>query len=111
MDIPQDAVTLRIYIGESERWHHQPLYEAIVKKAREKNLGGATVLRGSMGFGKSCRIHTSKMLDLSMDLPLVLEIVDSKENIDAFLPILDEMIGSGLVTLEQVKVIHYRGKS
>ena len=108
MQIPTDAVLLRIFIGESDRWKHQPLYEAIVLKAREVHLAGATVLRGPMGFGKSSRVHTSKIIRLSMDLPLVIEIVDSEEKINSFLPILDEMIGGGLVTLEKVKVVHYR---
>ena len=109
MNIPQEAVLLRIFIGESDRWHHQPLYEAIVLKAREMHLAGATVLRGPMGFGKSSRMHTAKILRLSMDLPIVIEIVDSDEKIQAFLPILDEMMGGGLVTLEKVKCLHYRG--
>ena len=108
MEIPEDAVLLRIFIGESQKWHHQPLYEAIVLKAREMHLGGATVLRGPMGYGKTSRLHTSKILNLSLDLPLVVEIVDSEENINAFLPVIDQMIGSGLVTLEKAKVIHYR---
>lgn len=108
MQIPQDATLLRIFIGERDRWEHKPLYEAIVLKARELHLAGATVLRGPMGFGKSSRLHTSKILRLSMDLPLVIEIVDSEENINAFLPVLDAMIGGGLVTLEKVKVLHYR---
>jgi PII-like signaling protein len=108
MQIPQDAVLLRIYIGESDKWQHKPLYEAIVLKAREIHLAGATVLRGPMGFGKSSRLHTSKIVRLSMDLPLVIEIVDSEEKINEFLPTLDEMVGGGLVTLEKVKVVHYR---
>ena len=107
MQIPQDAVLLRIFIGESDRWEHRPLYEAIVLKAREAHLAGATVLRGPMGFGKSSRLHTAKILRLSMDLPLVIEIVDSEEKIRAFLPSLEGMIGGGLVTLEKVQVIHY----
>jgi hypothetical protein len=107
-DLPHDAVLLRICIGESDRWKHQPLYEAIVLKAREQHLAGATVLRGPMGFGKSSRLHTAKILRLSMDLPLVIEIVDSEEKIQAFLPVLDEMMKGGLVTLEKVKVIDYR---
>ena len=111
MQIPNDALLLRIYIGESDRWQHKPLYEAIVLKARELHLAGATVLRGPMGFGKSSRLHTAKILRLSMDLPLVIEIVDGEEKINAFLPLLDEMIGGGLVTLEKVKVLHYRGES
>jgi PII-like signaling protein len=108
MQIPHDAVLLRIFIGESDRWHHQPLYEAIVLKAREMHLAGATVLRGPMGFGKSSRLHTAKILRLSMDLPLVIEIVDSEEKITAFLPVLDGMMKGGLVTLEKARVIDYR---
>src|SRR6516164_5271892 len=108
MHIPTDAVLLRIFIGESDRWQHQPLYEAIVLAARGAHLAGATVLRGPMGFGKSSRVHTSKILRLSVDLPLVIEIVDSEEKINAFLPVLDKMIGGGLVTLEKVRVLHYR---
>jgi len=99
---------LRIFIGESDRWEHKPLYEAIVLKAREMHLAGATVLRGPMGFGKTSRLHTTKILRLSMDLPLVIEIVDSEENINSFLPVLDKMMTGGLVTLERVKVIDYR---
>src|SRR5215469_15771472 len=101
-------VLLRIFIGESDRWHHRPLYEAIVVKAREAHLAGATVLRGPMGFGKSSRVHTAKILRLSTDLPMVIEIVDTDEKINAFLPVLEEMMGGGLVTLEKAKVIHYR---
>lgn len=107
MHLPQDAVLLRVFIGESDRWKHQPLYEAIVLKARELHLAGATVLRGPMGFGKSSRVHTSKILRLSMDLPLVIEIVDSEEKINAFLPTIEQMMNGGLVTLEKVRVIHY----
>jgi hypothetical protein len=110
MQIPHEAVLLRIFIGESDRWEHHALYEAIVLKARENHLAGATVLRGPMGFGKSSRLHTAKILRLSFDLPLVIEIVDSEEKINAFLPLLDEMITGGLVTMEKVKVIEYRGK-
>jgi hypothetical protein len=109
MQIPQDATRLRIYIGESDRWQQQPLYEAIVLKARELHLAGATVLRGPMGFGKSSRLHTAKILRLSMDLPVVIEIVDAEAAINRFLPVLDGMIAGGLVTLEPVRVIHYRG--
>ena len=108
MHLPHEAMLLRIFIGESDRWHHQPLYEAMVLKARELHLAGATVLRGPMGFGKSSRLHTAKILRLSMDLPLVIEIVDTEEKIQAFLPVLDEMMKGGLVTLEQVRVIDYR---
>lgn len=108
MQIPQEAARLRIFIGESDRWQHQPLYEAIVLKAREAHLAGATVLRGPMGFGKSSRLHTAKILRLSTDLPVVIEMVDSEEKINAFLPVLETMLGGGLVTLEKVKVIHYQ---
>jgi PII-like signaling protein len=111
MQVPHDAVLLRIFIGESDRWEHKPLYEAIVLKAREEHLAGATVLRGPMGFGKSSRLHTAKILRLSMDLPIVIEIVDSEEKINTFLPSLDKMISGGLVTLEKVKVLQYRGQS
>lgn len=108
MQIPQDAVLLRIFIGESDRWEHKPLYEAIVLRARELQMAGATVLRGPMGFGKSSRLHTAKILRLSTDLPLVIEIVDSEEKINSFLPELEKMVGGGLVTLEKVRAIHYR---
>ena len=110
MQIPNEAVRLRILIGESDRCEHKPLYEAIVLKAREAHLAGATVLRGSMGFGKCSRLHTSKILRLSLDLPIVIEIVDSEEKIRAFLPLLDGMMGGGLVTMEKVQVIHYRAE-
>ena len=108
MQIPTDAVLLRIFLGESERWEHIPLYEAIVMAARAAHLAGATVLRGPMGYGKSSRLHTAKILRLSTDLPLVIENVDSENKINAFLPRLDKMMGGGLVTLEKVKVLHYR---
>ena len=108
MQLPEDAVLLRIYLGESDRWEHRPLYEAIVLKARELHLAGATVLRGPMGFGAASRIHTAKILRLSTDLPLVIEIVDSEEKVNTLLPFLDEMMGGGLVTLEKIRVIHYR---
>lgn len=109
MQIPDEATLLRIFIGESDRWQHKPLYEAIVLRARESQLAGATVLRGPMGFGKSSRLHTAKILRLSMDLPIVIEIVDSEEKIQSFLPLLEEMIGGGLVTLEKVRVLRYHG--
>jgi uncharacterized protein len=110
MQIPQDAVLLRIFVGESDRHRHQPLYEAIVLKAREMQMAGATVLRGPMGFGKSSHLHTAKILRLSMDLPIVIEIVDSEEKVKAFLPVLDEMMCGGLVTLEKAKVMRYQDK-
>jgi len=108
MELPEESLLLRIFIGESDRWHHQPLYEAIVLKARELHIAGATVLRGSMGYGKASRLHTTKILRLSDDLPLIIEIVDSEAKINAFLPVLDSMIGGGLVTLERARVLHYR---
>jgi PII-like signaling protein len=108
MHLPTDSFLLRIFLGESDRHDGDPLYESIVLKAREAGLAGATVLRGAMGFGASSRLHTSKILRLSADLPLVIEIVDTEEKINAFLPILDGMMGGGLVTLEKVRVIHYR---
>jgi PII-like signaling protein len=108
MQIPNEAALLRIYIGESDRWQHKPLYEAIVIAAREAHLAGATVLRAQMGFGRSSRLHTTKILELSTDLPLVIEIVDAEDKINSFLPTLDKMIGGGLVTLEKVKVLQYR---
>jgi PII-like signaling protein len=110
MQLPEEAVLLRIFIGENDRWQHKPLYEAIVLKAREMHLGGATVLRGPIGYGKSSRLHTAKILNLSTDLPLIIEIVDSEAKISEFLPIIDEMITGGLVTMEKVKVLHYRGQ-
>jgi PII-like signaling protein len=108
MQIPTDAVLLRIFLGESDRWEHKPLYEAIVLKARELHLAGATVLRGPMGFGKSSRLHTAKILRLSFDLPIVIEIADAEEKINSFLPVLDKMMKGGLVTVEKVRVIDYR---
>ena len=112
MQIPKDAMLLRIFIGESDEFGGRPLYEAIVLKSREMHLAGATVLRGPMGFGQSSRLHTAKILRLSEDLPLIIEIVDAEEKINELLPALEEMIGSGLVTLEKVQVLHYgKGKN
>ena len=108
MQIPEDGYLLRIFIGESDRHGHHPLYEAIVLKAREMGLAGATVTRGVMGFGRHSILHTAKILRLSEDLPMVVEIADSLERIEKFLPVLDEMITDGLVTLEQVRVIQYK---
>jgi PII-like signaling protein len=108
MTLPEDSTLLRIFIGESDRHGHQPLYEAIVLKARELKLAGATVLRSPMGFGAQSHLHTAKILRLSDDLPMVIEIVDTEEKIQAFLPVLEGMMGGGLVTLEKVRVIHYR---
>jgi PII-like signaling protein len=111
MQLPQEALSLRIFIGESDRWNHEPLYQALVKKARSMHLAGATVFRGPMGFGKSSTLHTEKILRLSMDMPLVIEIVDTEENLKPFIAEIDGMIKGGLVTLEPVRVIHYRGES
>lgn len=109
MKIPENGFLLRLFLGESDRWHGLPLYEAIVLKARELHLAGATVLRGPMGFGAKSRLHTAKILRLSEDLPIIIEIVDSKERLDAFMPLLDEMLQDCLVTLEPVQIIKYRG--
>jgi uncharacterized protein len=107
MQLPRNAMLLRIFFGEADRFRGRPLYEAIVLKAREKHLAGATVLRGPMGFGASSRLHTAKILRLSDDLPFVIEIVDSEEKIEQFMPELDAMMSSGLVTLEKVQVLVY----
>jgi uncharacterized protein len=107
MQIPRDAVLLRIFFGEDDKFRHLPLHEAIVLKAREMRVGGATVLRGQVGFGHSSRIHTTKILRLSQDLPVVVEIVDAQEKIDALLPVLDGMMSSGLITIEKVQVLQY----
>lgn len=107
MHVPRDAMLLRIFLGEGDRDHGRALFEAIVLKAREAHLAGATVLRGPMGFGHSSRLHTAKILRLSEDLPIVIEIVDSEQRIAEFLPVLDRMMGSGLVTLEKVQVLVY----
>ena len=108
MKISEDGQLLRIFIGESDRWHGQPLYEAIVLKAREMGIAGATMLRGLMGFGAASRIHTAKILRLSEDLPIIIEIVDSADKIDLLLPVIDQMVGEGLVTLEKVRILQYR---
>jgi PII-like signaling protein len=108
MKIPQEGYLLRVFLGESDKWHGKPLYEAIVLKARELHLAGATVLRGPMGFGAHSRLHTTKVLQLSEDLPIIVEIVDAKQKIDELMPHVDEMVQEGLVTLERVQVIKYR---
>ncbi len=108
MKIPEDGKLLRVFIGESDQWEGKPLHEAIVHAARAKGLAGATVVRGFLGFGANSRIHSAKILRLSTDLPVVVEIVDAEEKIDAFLPELDRMIGEGLVTTEKVRVVLYR---
>ena len=108
MKLPAEAELLRIFISENDRCHGRPLYEVIVEEARKRGLAGATVLRGTLGFGASSRIHTAKILRLSEDLPMVVEIVDKPERISQFLPDLDKMIEQGLVTLEKVRVLAYR---
>lgn len=108
MKIEGEGQLLRIFVGESDRWEGKPLYEAIVRKAREEGLAGATVLRGMQGFGAHSRIHTTKILRLSEDLPIVIEIVDKPERIQAILPNLDDMVSEGLITLEKVHIIAYR---
>lgn len=107
MDRSENAVKLRIYTGESKKHGHQPLYEALVVKAREAGLAGATVFRGPMGFGAGSHLHTAKILQLSADLPMVVEIIDSEAKIRAFLPVLDQMMDGGRATLEKVDMIHY----
>jgi len=107
MQVEEKAALLRIFIGENDRFGQHPLYEAIVLKAREQGLAGATVLRGPMGFGHSSRLHTAKILRLSEDLPVVVEIIDSEQNITAFLPLLEEMVKGGLVSIEEVRILRY----
>ena len=107
MTLPRDAMLLRAFLGEDDKFERRPLYEAIVLKAREAHLAGATVLRGPIGFGHSSRLHTTKILALSEDLPIIIEIVDAEDKIKAFLPTLDAMMTSGLVTLEKVQVLQY----
>ena len=107
MNIPKDAVLLRIFLGENDHWQGRPLYEALVLKAREMHLAGATVLRGPMGFGHSSRLHTAKILRLSEDLPFVVEFIDTEENIKGFVEAIEPMMGSGLITLEKVQVLQY----
>jgi PII-like signaling protein len=108
MKLPEEAVLLRILIGESDRYNNKPLYEQIVLRARELNLAGATVLRGVLGFGADSRLHSAKLLELSSDLPMVIEIVDIQSKIDLLMPFLDETVTEGLITLEKVRVIKYR---
>jgi uncharacterized protein len=111
MKTSEEGQLLRIFIGESDRWEGIPLYEALVLKARGMGLAGATMLRGLMGYGAASRIHTAKILRLSEDLPVVVEIVDSQEKIASFLPVIDEMVQEGLVTLEKVQIMLYRHTS
>jgi len=111
MKLPSEAFLLRVFIGESDKIDGKPLYEVIVEEARKRGLAGATVIRGFLGFGASSRIHTSKVLRLSEDLPVLVEIVDARDKIESFLPELDKMIGEGLVTMEKVRIITYRYNS
>lgn len=110
MKIPEQGCLLRIFIGESDRWHGRPLHEVLVLRARELHMAGATVLRGPMGFGAHSRLHTTKILRLSEDLPILIEIVDSPAKIEAFLPEVDAMVTEGLVTMEDVRVLKYRAE-
>lgn len=107
MPLARDATMLRIFIGEDDKAGHRPLYEAIVLKAREMDIAGATVLRGPMGFGHSSQLHTAKILRLSQDLPIVIEIVDNPDKIDAFVAAIEPIMGSGLITTQTVQVIRY----
>ena len=108
MRLEGEGKLVRIFVGESDRWEGKPLYEAIVQRVRQEGLAGATVLRGIEGFGAHSRIHTARILRLSEDLPIVIEIVDRADRIDAILPVLDEMIGEGLITIERVQIVKYR---
>lgn len=108
MKLSEEGQLLRVFIGESDSWESQPLFRAIVLKARELGLAGATVLRGPMGFGANSRVHTTKLLELSTDLPVVVEIVDSAEKIQSLLPFLDEAVAEGLITIEAVRILRYR---
>jgi PII-like signaling protein len=111
MKIEGEGKLLRIFVGESDRWHGKPLYQAIVERVRKEGLAGATAIRGIEGFGADSRLHTARILRLSEDLPVVVEIVDSAEKIERILPILDEMVSEGMVTVERVEVIAYRGSA
>ena len=108
MKIPAEGQLLRIFIGEQDKWHSQPLYEAIIHLAKKEGMAGGTAIKGFMGFGCKSRMHTTKLLRLSEDLPIIIEIVDSEEKINGFLPHLDEMVKEGLITLEKANVIMYR---
>lgn len=108
MNLPDQALLLRIFVGESDKHDGKPLYEQITLKARELNLAGVTVLRGVMGYGANSRIHTAKILALSLDMPMVIEIVDTEANLDTLMPFLDETVKEGLVTIEKVRVLRYR---
>jgi hypothetical protein len=111
MTLPAEGKLLRIFVGESDRWEGRPLYEAIVLEARKRGLAGATAIKGFMGFGAHSRIHTAKLLELSQDLPIIVEIVDAPEKIEAFMPDLEKMVGDGLITIERAEVRLYRPRS
>jgi hypothetical protein len=111
MKIPSEGKLLRIFIGEADRWEGKPLYEAIVHEAKKEGLAGATVFKGFLGFGCKSQLHTAKLLRLSSDLPILIEIVDSEEKIGRFLPKLDAMVSEGLITLEKVQVVMYRASN
>jgi len=111
MKIEGEGKLLRIFVGESDRWHGKPLYQAIVERVRKEGLAGATVIRGIEGFGADSRLHTARILRLSENLPVLIEIVDSAEQIERILPVLDEMVGEGMVIVERVEVIAYRGSA
>ena len=111
MDLSGPAKLVRIYIGESDKWHGKPLYETIVRLCREKGIAGATVIRGVLGYGANSRIHSAKLLELSTDLPLIVEIVDQAELLLPLLPVLEEMVSDGLITVENVEVLKYINKS
>jgi PII-like signaling protein len=110
MKLPEEGMLLRIFIGESDSFKGKPLYEQIVLKARELNLAGATVIHGTMGFGAGSRIHTTKIVRLSEDLPMIVELVDTEEKLNTLMPFLDETVEEGLITMERVKVVKYRRK-
>ena len=110
MKLPEEGMLLRVFIGESDSFKGKPLYEQIVLKARELNLAGATVIHGTMGFGAGSRIHTAKIVRLSEDLPIIVELVDTEEKLESLMPFLDETVEEGLITMERVKVVKYRLK-
>jgi PII-like signaling protein len=108
MTLPTEGKLLRVFVGESDKWHGRPLYEAIISEARTRGLAGATAWKGFVGFGANSRLHTAKVLRLSEDLPVVVEIVDAADKISAFLPVVDAMVTEGLVTVERAEIILYR---
>jgi len=111
MKLPSDGKLLRIFVGESDKWEGRPLFEAIVQLARKEGMAGATAIKGFAGFGCKSHMHTTKLLRLSEDLPVIIEMVDSEEKINSFLPHLDEMVKEGLITLEKANVIMYRANA